>query len=243
MSIESSPKPLILIGAQDVDFYLLLDYVLGSEGFATVLARKVEEALRLASERQPAAILLDCRSPSFPAAAVSRRLKHLPELQAIPLIALVGPASAREQARVLKLGVDDSFSGPLLPAKLAEYLRTRLGLARHLPGEAMVSYADIEMSLGTYRVRRNGRDIHLSPTEFRLLRHLLQHPEQAITRDELAGAVWQEGAYVSPRTVDVHMGRLRKALKSAAPKDLICTVRSVGYALLDQPGENGTQDE
>lgn len=231
-------EPLILIGGKDVDFYLLLGYVLDSEGFATVLARNAKELLQLAGERRPAAILLDCRLPSFPAAVICRRLKQHPEMRTIPLIALIGPATARERARVRNLGVDHSLAGPVMPAQLAEQLRRILGIEQRGPREGVVSYADIEMSLSTYRVRRNGRDIHLSPIEFRLLRHLLQHPERAITRDELAGAVWHEGTYVSSRTVDVHMGRLRKALKSAAPKDLICTVRSVGYALLEPPDDS-----
>ena len=95
----------------------------------------------------------------------------------------------------------------------------------------LLTYADVELDPRGYRVRRGGRDIHLSPIEFRMLRHLLQNPEQVFTRDDLIGAAWQQNVYVGPRTVDVHVGILRRALKTGSESDLIRTVRSVGYAL------------
>src|SRR3546814_19431886 len=97
------------------------------------------------------------------------------------------------------------------------------------------------MELITERVRRGGRDIHLSPSEFKILRHLLQHPEQVSTREELKNAAWQGNVHVGRRTIDVQVGRLRKALLSASDRDLIRTARSVGYALSNQPGDGGQQ--
>jgi two-component system phosphate regulon response regulator PhoB len=170
-------------------------------------------------------------------------LKQDPQTKHIPVIALISPGAERDHVRLLKSGVNDSFSRPIVPAKLVEHLRATFGAARPVSKKGLVSYADIEMCLGTYRVRRDGQDVHLSPIEFRLLRHLLQNPEQAITRDELAGAAWREGVYVSPRTVDVHMGRLRKALKSDSHNDLIRTVRSIGYALVAEFDEDSTTNK
>jgi two-component system phosphate regulon response regulator PhoB len=243
MGLETAAKPLVLVGADDVDFYLLLDHVLKVEGFATLLADDLEETLRLATERTPDIILLDCRPQSYPATEACSRLKQDPQTKATPVIALISPGAERDHVRLLKSGVNESFSRPIVPAKLVEHLRATLGGARPVSNNGLVSYADIEMSLGTYRVRRDGQDIHLSPIEFRLLRHLLQNPEQAITRDELAVAAWRKGVYVSPRTVDVHMGRLRKALKLVSQNDPIRTVRSVGYALVDELDGDGTTNK
>lgn len=234
MATETAAKPLVLVGVEDVDFYLLLDHVLKADDFATLLASDLEETLELAAGRTPDIILLDCRPQSYPAAETCSRLKQDPQTKHIPVIALISPGAERDHVRLMKSGVNDSFSRPIVPAKLVEHLRATLGAARPVAKKGLVRYADIEMCLGTYRVRRDGQDVHLSPIEFRLLRHLLQNPEQAITRDELAGAAWREGVYVSPRTVDVHMGRLRKALKSVSHNDLIRTVRSIGYALVDE---------
>ena len=123
-----------------------------------------------------------------------------------------------------------------MPSKLIECVRAIL--PGHAPASdaaearaKAVRYADVEMDLITYRVRRDGRDVHLSPIEFKLLKHFLERPEQVITREELHSAAWLDNVHVGPRTVDVHVGRLRKALQSGSKGNLIRTVRSVGYAL------------
>lgn len=243
MGIETAAKPLVLVGAEDVDFYLLLDYVLKAEGFATLLASDLEETLRLATGRTPDIILLDCRPQSYPATETCSRLKQDPQTKHIPVIALISPGAERDHVRLLKAGVDDTFSRPVAPAKLVQHIRAMFGGPRPKSNEGQVSYADVEMNLDSYRVRRGGHDIHLSPIEFRLLRHLLHNPEQVHTRDELFGVAWPANTHVGPRTVDVHIGRLRKALKSVSDKDLIRTVRSVGYALAEEFEEDCAPDK
>lgn len=234
MGIEPPLKPWILVGTEDVDFYLLLDCVLESEGLGSLFAGDLDEILRLARERPPGAILLDCRPQSFPNAKTYGHLKQDPRTSFIPVIALISHGAEREHVRLLKNGVDASFSRPLVPAKLLEHLRALLGVERTVIKDGLVTYADIEMNMAMYRVRRNGRNIHLSFTEFRLLHHLLDHAEQVVTREQLKDAAWQDNVYVGPRTVDVHVGRLRKALNAVSEADLIRTVRSVGYVLSDK---------
>jgi two-component system phosphate regulon response regulator PhoB len=224
MATETAAKPLVLVGVEDVDFYLLLDHVLKADDFATLLASDLEETLELAAGRTPDIILLDCRPQSYPATETCSRLKQDPQTKHIPVIALISPGAERDHVRLMKSGVNDSFSRPIVPAKLVEHLRATLGAARPVAKKGLLRYVDIEMCLGTYRVRRDGQDVHLSP-------------------DELAGAAWREGVFVSPRTVDVHMGRLRKALKSVSHNDLIRTVRSIGYALVDEFDGDGTPNK
>lgn len=243
MSIESPSKPSVLVGTEDIDFYLLLDHVLQSEGFGSILASDLDEMFQWARDRRPSVILLDCRAQSFPNANTCSRLKQHPRTKSIPVIALISRGAERDQVRLLKAGVDASFSRPIVPAELVEHLRAMLGTGRTVTREELVAYADIEMNTAMYRVQRNGRNIHLSLTEFRLLHHLLMHPEQVITRDELKNAAWQDNVHVGPRTVDVHVGRLRKALNAVSKTDLIRTVRSVGYALSDKALDDSSSEK
>lgn len=229
-------KPIILVSAEDIDFYLLLDHVLKSEGFETCLASDVEETVEIAVERNPHTIVLDCRPASFSAAETCARLKEDDRTRAIPVVALISQGAEKEHIELLKSGVDDAFTRPISPAQLIDNLRTNRGeapAARTATNEPLLTYSDIELDRDHYRVRRHGREIHLSPIEFRLLRHLLQNPGRVFTRDDLIGAAWQKNVYVERRTVDVHIGILRRALKAGSESDLIRTVRSVGYALAE----------
>lgn len=233
-------KPLVLVCAEDIDFYLLLGHVLEVEGFDTDLARDLKEAVEIAGERNPHTIVLDCRPDSFPAAETCARLKQDDRTKSIPLVALVSPGAEKEYIELLKSGVDDAFTRPVSPAKLVNHIRANRGESPSMPtamNGSVLSYADVELDPDTYRVRRAGREVHLCPIEFRLLRHLLQHPGQVFTRADLIGAAWQKNVYVGPRTVDVHVGQLRRALKAKSESDLIRTVRSVGYALADPDDE------
>ena len=236
-------RPLVLVCVVDIDFYYLLDHILEVEGFETLPANGPEEIQELAQKRRPDAILLDCKSRSFPAAEICDRLKSHPETQGIGIVALVSQGAKRDYIDIAKAGVDETLVRPILPVQLVERLRAMLEPGstandrsaptqkQSIPGQGRVSYAGVDLDLDTHRVRRNGTIIHLGPIEFKLLHRMLQKPEQVLSRDELISAAWEPKVYVGPRTVDVHMGRLRKALNSVSGKDLIRTVRSFGYAL------------
>jgi two-component system, OmpR family, phosphate regulon response regulator PhoB len=237
-------KPLVLVGTEDIDFYLFVDHLLQAENLATQLAGSLDEIQKSALEMKPDAILLDCRGRAQLAAQICTPLKQNSQTKAIPVVALIDQSAERYYVELIKSGIDDIFIRPILPSKLIECVRSVLpsdtaanGTAEH--SARAVRYADVEMDLVTYRVRRDGRDVHLSPIEFKLLRHFLERPEQVITREELHSAAWLDNVHVGPRTVDVHVGRLRKALHSGSKGGLIRTVRSVGYALsvhtLDDP--------
>lgn len=229
----------VLVSSENVEFYLLLKHILEVDGFNPALAGSIEETIRLVAEEQPAAIVLDCRSGAFSGADICTQLKQEPSTSSIPIVALVGPGAEYQYVDLLKTDVDESLPGPVAPAKLLDFLRKKLVIGQsvqnYVDGNARyLNYGDIEMNLDAFRVHRNGNKIHLGPIEFKLLRHLLQCPGQVFSRDELIGAVWPDNIYVEVRTVDVHIGRLRKSLKLEGGTDVIRTVRSEGYALNDK---------
>ena len=227
-------KPTVLVASGDVEFYLFLDHILQSEGFGSAHAADFEETLRVCQEFKPDAILLDCKLSCFSDGKIRSRLRRDLVTKNIPVIALISAGAERDHVHLRKVGVEASFSRPIVPANLLEHLRALLDSDRREEVEGVVAYADIEMNTVTYQVRRNGRSVRLSPTEFKLLRRFMQRPEQVISRDELRTAAWADAAYVGPRTIDVHVGRLRRALKSPCGSDLIRTVRSVDYALSER---------
>lgn len=232
-------KPLILVTSGDVDFYLLLNHILDADGFDSFLAEGPEETLHLAVEKQPDAIVLDCQPGQCCGAKICTEIKQNSQTDKIPVVALISSGAENQYVELLKAGVNESFIRPVAPAKLLDFLRTKLvrdqsGQGSGANGGNLLNHGDIEMSLDTYRVRRNGTKIHLGPIEFKLLRHLLQNPGQVFSRDELISAAWPGNIFVEMRTVDVHMGRLRKSLKIGAASNVIRTVRSAGYALDDQ---------
>jgi two-component system, OmpR family, phosphate regulon response regulator PhoB len=227
-------KPLVLISSANADFYLLLDHILESDGFATVLAGGVEETHFLAVEKGPQAIILDCQSGTFSGAEICARLKMDPQTFGTTTVALIGPGAESQYVDLLQAGVDESFVRPMVPAKLLAFLRRKL-VNRPSGGEGAwegdLRYDDIEIDTTTRQVRRNGAGIDLGPIEFKLLRHLLEHPEQVLSRDELISAAWPANMHVRARTVDAHIVRLRRILKCLSGMEIIHTVHSVGYVL------------
>ena len=233
--IEGSAS-LVLVFSDDVDYYLLVDHSLQTIGFTTHLVSEASELLPFAMQQRPGAILLDCRSGGESAATLCDPLKREVETSSIPVIAVINQGAEKDYVELVKSGIEEVFVRPVLPAKLVERVRSLLDGGEDvqvlLKAKARaVRYDDLVMNLSSHRVKRNGHEVHLSPIEFRLLRHLLENAEQVVTREELKSAAWQKNVYVGPRTVDVHVGRLRKALLSVSGSDLIRTVRSVGYAL------------
>ena len=227
-------EPQVLISTGDVEFFLLLDHVLSAEGFTTVLAGKPEEIRQAVEDRAPDLILQDCKFDEPLDSETCRRLKQMAEANDIPFMALIDANAVNDHIALLKAGIQEVLTRPVPPNKLLERIRVLLRMDRQLAADdAVVSYGDVEMDLKKHKVFRDGQDIHLGPIEFRILRHLLENPGQVFTRDDLIVAAWPSNVYVVKRTVDVHVGRLRKALKEGSGSDLIRTVRSVGYGLAD----------
>jgi two-component system phosphate regulon response regulator PhoB len=224
-------QPLVLVVEDEVDLVTLLTYNLEREGFRVLAAYDGEEALLLASEQRPDLVLLDWMLPHLSGIEVCRQLRRGAKTRDIPVIMLTARGEEGDRVRGLDSGADDyvakPFSTPELLARIKAVLR------RTSPSSAgdMLSYADLSMDLGGHRVRRGVRDVHLGPTEFRLLRHFMQHPGRVFSREQLLDIVWGHDVYVEPRTVDVHIRRLRKALNDESETDLIRTVRSAGYSL------------
>lgn len=227
-------KPTILLVEDESALITLLRYNLEKEGFRLVEARDGEEALVLAKEEKPDLILLDWMLPLMSGLQVCRQLRREQETRETPIILLTARGEEADKVRGLESGADDYITKPFSPAELLARIRAVLRRAAPAIGGDSLQFSDLSMDLNAHRVRRGERSVHLGPTEFRLLRHLLQHPGRVFSREQLLDAVWGRDVYVEPRTVDVHIRRLRKALNVGAELDLIRTVRSAGYAL-DHP--------
>ena len=234
-----SMSPLVLVVEDEGALVTLLRYNLEREGFRVVEARDGEEALLQAAELKPDLILLDWMIPHVSGLEVCRRLRRRPDTRATPIIMLTARAEEHDKIRGLDGGADDYVTKPFSPTELVSRVRALLRRSRPSMAAERLEFADLVMDLAAHRVRRGGRDIHLGPTEFRLLRHLIEHPGRVFSREQLLNAVWGNEVYVEPRTVDVHVRRLRLAVNGKDEPDLIRTVRSAGYAL-DRPANGHT---
>lgn len=236
----TSTKPLILIVEDEADIVTLLKYNLEREGFRTIHASDGEEAVLMATEHTPNLILLDWMLPLMPGVEVCRQLRRTPKTKEIPVIMLTARGEEADKIRGLNAGADDYITKPFSPMELIARIGAVLRRANPHAGEESLEIEGLAMDLVSYRVKRNGRDIHLGPTEFRLLRQLMQNPGRVFSREQLLDAVWGQDVYVEPRTVDVHIRRLRKALNEPGEIDFIRTVRSAGYSL-DPTGTMGDE--
>jgi two-component system phosphate regulon response regulator PhoB len=224
-------QPYILIVEDEPDIVELLKYNLEAADYEVGIARDGDEAEISVAERQPDAVLLDWMLPGVSGIELCRRIRRRPETRMLPIIMLTARGDETDRLRGLDSGADDYVTKPFSPAEVIA--RLRAVLRRALPSTAVetLEYEDITLDLAGHRVERAGRNIHLGPTEFRLLRHLMEHPGRVYSREQLLDAVWGRDIYVEARTVDVHIRRLRKALNEGDAADLIRTVRSAGYAL------------
>ena len=224
-------KETILIVEDEMPLVTLLRYNLEREGFAALDAQDGEEALNIAREQKPDLVLLDWMLPLMSGIEVCRQLRRNPETRQIPIVMLTARGEEGDKLRGLDSGADDYVTKPFSPSELIARIRAVLRRAKPIPADEMLRYDNLTMDLASHRVRRDGREVHLGPTEFRLLRYLLEHPGRVFSREQLLNGVWGRDVYVEPRTVDVHVRRLRKALNGPDDTDLIRTVRSAGYAL------------
>ncbi len=224
-------KPYVLIVEDEEPIVTLLRYNLEEAGFEVAAATDGEEALLLIGERKPELILLDWMLPSVSGLEVCRQIRRRTDTRDTPIIMLTAKSEEGDRIRGLDSGADDYITKPFSPAEVTARVRAVMRRSRPSLSEESIAYEDVVMDLAAHRVSRSGRPIHLGPTEFRLLRYFMEHPGRVFSREQLLDAVWGHDVYVEPRTVDVHIRRLRKALNGEANKDLIRTVRSAGYAL------------
>jgi len=226
-------KPTVLIAEDESALVTLLRYNLEREGYRVVESRDGEEALLVAAEEKPDLVLLDWMLPQLSGIEVCRRLRSRQETRNVPIIMLTARGEEQDRIRGLDTGADDYLTKPFSMTELLARLRAVMRRIRPSLAEDVVAVGDIEMDRAAHRVRRAGREVHLGPTEYKLLDHLIQHPGRVFSREQLLDAVWGSDVYVEARTVDVHVGRLRKALNVDGVKDPIRTVRSAGYSLDD----------
>ncbi|HEX7726508.1 MAG TPA: phosphate regulon transcriptional regulator PhoB [Rhizomicrobium sp.] len=226
-------KPTVLVAEDESALVTLLRYNLEREGYRVLDTQDGEEALLIASEEKPDVIILDWMMPQLSGIEVCRRLRQRQETRNVPILMLTARGEETDRIRGLDTGADDYITKPFSMTELLARLRAVMRRIRPGLAEDTIKIGDLEMDRAAHRVRRAGKDIHLGPTEFKLLDHLIQHPGRVFSREQLLDAVWGSDVYVEARTVDVHVGRLRKALNVEGVRDPIRTVRSAGYALDD----------
>ncbi len=224
-------KPVVLLVDDEADLVTLLGYNLERAGFDVLTARDGEEALTIAAERRVDLVLLDWMMPHVSGIEVCRQLRRRQETRNIPIILLTARSGEADRIQGLNTGADDYISKPFSTDELIARIHAVLRRVRPALAEERLAFGDIQMDLAGHRVIRNGRSVRLGPIEFRLLRHLMEHPGRVFSRDQLIDAVWGHDIYVDTRTVDVHIRRLRKALNDSGEADPIRTVRSAGYGL------------
>jgi len=229
-------KPLILICSTDYEFYLLLAQILTMRGLESSLVEGAEEALASVKSDDLAAVIIDYHSDAFRIGDLVSQIRETLADRAPPIAVFVAAGNQQLYLEALKTGVSEIFLRPFNPERFLSYLLDLSpdGNARscteRASGNSLI-YAEITMQLDSRRVDCNGMDVQLSPIEFRLLQHFLQRPGYVFSRDALIEAAWPQGTFVEPRTVDVHVGRLRRRMRGVLGRDIIRTVRATGYAL------------
>jgi len=223
--------PYVLIVDDEADLLTLVRYNLERNGFEVGEAVDGEEAMLMIDERQPDLVLLDWMLPRLSGIEVCRRIRRSVKTQNLPVIMLTARGEASDRVRGLDCGADDYIVKPFSPIELVARVHAVLRRLRPALAAESIEFGDIVMDLSQFRVRRGGEEVHLAPTEFRLLRHLVEHPGRVFSREQLLDAVWGQEIYVEARTVDVHVRRLRRTLNAGGKRDVIRTVRAAGYAL------------
>ena len=223
--------PTVLIVEDEPSQREVLAYNLKAEGFEVITADNGDEALLLVEEQEPDLILLDWMMPNLSGIEVCRRLKSRRETRSIPILMLSARSEDVDKVRGLETGADDYLVKPYSVVELIARVRSHLRRIRAAAIGETLRFQDILLDPETHKVFRAEVPLKLGPTEFRLLRTLMEKPGRVWSRDQLLDRVWGRDIYVDTRTVDVHIGRLRKALLQHGGNDLLRTVRGAGYAL------------
>ena len=225
------PQPVVLLVEDEPAQRAVLSYNLEAEGFVVQTADNGEDALLLIAESPPDLILLDWMMPHVSGLEVCRRLRARPETRGIPIIMLSARSEEVDKVRGLETGADDYVIKPYSLVELMARLRAHLRRTRSASATDLLEWQDIRLDSETHKVWRGEALLKLGPTEFRLLTTFLEKPGRVFSRETLLDRVWGRDIYVDSRTVDVHIGRLRKALMQGGGDDPLRTVRGAGYAL------------
>ncbi|ASM72348.1 MULTISPECIES: phosphate regulon transcriptional regulator PhoB [Roseobacteraceae] len=227
----SADQPRVLLVEDEAAQREVLAYNLSAEGFEVVSADNGEDAIMLIGEAPPDIIVLDWMMPHLSGIEVCRRLKVRPETRDIPVIMLSARSEEVDKVRGLETGADDYVVKPYSMVELMARVRTQLRRVRPATVGVPLHYEDIMLDAESHRVTRGEVELKLGPTEFRLLSTFMEKPGRVWSRESLLDRVWGRDIYVDTRTVDVHIGRLRKALTLTGGSDPLRTVRGAGYAL------------
>jgi two-component system phosphate regulon response regulator PhoB len=224
-------QPRIMVVEDEEALGTLLSYNLEAEGYEVeVIARGDEADIRL-QERVPDLLLLDWMLPGVSGIELCRRLRMRPETERLPVIMLTARGEESERVRGLATGADDYVVKPFSTPELMARVKAMLRRVRPSSISSVLKCGDLELDRETYRVHRRSREIRLGPTEFKLLEFFMSSPGRVFSRAQLLDGVWGHDIYVDERTVDVHVGRLRKALNISSLPDVIRTVRGAGYSM------------
>jgi two-component system phosphate regulon response regulator PhoB len=234
-AISALTKPLVLVVEDEAALATMLRYNLEKQGFRVEEATDGQEALIRIAEAQPDLVLLDWMLPQMSGLEVCRQIRRRSATRDLPVIMVTARTDDQDAVRGLNTGADDYIAKPFSMDALLARIRALLRRSNSLPVKGQLSFHDITMDLASHRVQRNGRPVHLGPTEFRLLEFFMQHPRRVFSREELLDAVWGPDIHVEPRTVDVHIRRLRKSINATDDLDVVRTVRAAGYALDTEP--------
>ena len=224
----------VLVVEDEEPISQLLAYNLQKEGFAVAIAADGDDALVAVAEARPDLVLLDWMLPNVSGIELCRQFRARTETRDMPIIMLTARGEEEDRVRGLDVGADDYVTKPFSMSELVARMRAVLRRTAPTVAGDVASFGDLVLDRELCRVRRGKRDIHLGPTEFRLLDALMQRPGRVFSREQLLDRVWGQDVYVESRTVDVHIGRLRKLLNPGREQDPIRTVRGAGYALDDR---------
>jgi two-component system phosphate regulon response regulator PhoB len=227
---SSATAARILVVEDESAFALLLSYNLEAEGFVVDRAERGDEAEIKLTEAIPDLVILDWMLPGVSGLEICRRLRAREATRTLPVIILTARGEEGDRVRGLSIGADDYVVKPCSVPELMARVRALLRRTRPDRLAGVLISGDLELDRQNWRVHRAGRDVHLGPTEFRLLEHLMAKPGRVFSRAQLLDSIWGFSAEIDERTVDVHIGRLRKALSANGEKDPIRTVRGAGYS-------------
>jgi len=228
-------RPLVLVVEDEAALATMLRYNLEKQGFRVDEAVDGQEALTRIAEAPPDLVLLDWMLPVMSGIEVCRQIRRRADTRDLPVIMVTARTDDQDAVRGLNTGADDYITKPFNMEALLARMRALLRRAGAAPAKGTLNFHDITLDQAAHRVHRNGRAVHVGPTEYRLLEFFLQHPRRVFSREEVLDAVWGPDIHVEPRTVDVHIRRLRKAINSADELDVVRTVRAAGYALDTEP--------